>query len=298
MDKCDLYGGIARAELPCDSFDMGEGIVVSKTYAHIFSSFMMAFGRAEKGKPSPAPWRAAKGGFSFDILRQIHVPLSFDPVGFFDRLNTIWWFTALLRFRTSPYILLPVIADGPFADGPKDESITFFPVELDPIVLRVQHEWKLQVQEDDLEWIKKNWWPAGKLMDNNEFNLIFQAYAACAFMKKQELALISLWGALEGLFSPSRSEVSFRVSSHIAAFLEPAGKARLELQKKIVKLYNARSQVAHGSQDLPENALSDTYALTKRIISRIIDQNHVPTREDLENALLGGARELSLRGSY
>jgi hypothetical protein len=230
MNK-DLYGGLAGLDLPCDSFDMGQGITISRTYAYLWATFMMAFKKGEPGKLTPAPWRAAKGGFSFQVLGQVHVPVSFSPEHFFDQLNTIWWFVALLRFRSSPYIVVPVVADGPFADGPKNEEIRFLPMEVENCLLKVEEPGHVDL--DALEWIKEKWWSAGQLMNQStEFNLLFQAHAQCIFTRNPTLALMSLWGALEGLFSPTRTEVTFRVSSNIAAYLEPSGKGRIELQKK------------------------------------------------------------------
>lgn len=62
------------------------------------------------------------------------------------------------------------------------------------------------------------------------------------------------------------------------------GAGRLELQKKIAKLYDARSQATHGGSDLPDDALCDTYA---RVITKVVEANHVPTREDLYDASFG-----------
>ena len=73
------------------------------------------------------------------------------------------------------------------------------------------------------------------------------------------------------MFSPAKAELRFRVSANIAAFLEAPGPGRLELQKKVAKLYDSRSQAAHGGTDLPETALADTYALTKRVLTNVIE---------------------------
>ena len=43
LDECDLYGGLAGGSLPVESYDMGSGVVFSRTYAHLMAPFMMAF---------------------------------------------------------------------------------------------------------------------------------------------------------------------------------------------------------------------------------------------------------------
>jgi hypothetical protein len=91
-----LHGGFAGIELPVDQFDFGEGIVMRRTFVHIMAPYMAAFAPASRGEPHPAPWRAVAGGFGFDIFAELFVPLEFQPPKWFDRLNTVWWFAALI----------------------------------------------------------------------------------------------------------------------------------------------------------------------------------------------------------
>jgi hypothetical protein len=288
LEEYDLFGGLSGPPLPVDQYDMGRGISLTRTYAHLFAPFMMAFAPAPPGQPHPAPWRAAKGGFGFDIISQVHVPRTFSPPQWFDRLNTVWWIVALLRFRASPFVVVPVVANAPFAAGSKDEDIHFWPMEVEQRLLMVDPDSPREIRGSDLDWIKERWWSAGKLMrSNSEFNLLFQACAQCIFTRNPSLAILSLWGALEGMFSPSRAELRFRVSTNIATFLEPPGQARLDLQKTVAKLYDFRSVAAHGGTDLPDNALRDSYNLTKSVVTKIIETDEVPSREDLERALFG-----------
>lgn len=289
LDEFELFGGLSGARLPVEVFNFGRGIAVSRTYAHLMAPFMMAFSPAEHGRPHLAPWRAAKGGFAFDIDAQIHVPREFKPPEWFDRLNTVWWFVALLRFRATPFVLVPVVASGPFAKAKDDNEEThFWPMEVEQRLLILEEKASHEICEDDLEWIRRHWWDAGKLMNRSqEFSLLFQACAQCMFARNPALALLSLWGALEGLFSPAKTELRFRVSANIAAYLEPPGLPRMELQKKVAKLYDARSQAAHGGADLPKDALQESYALTKRVITKVIEANNAPNREELDTVLFG-----------
>jgi hypothetical protein len=293
LDEFDLYGGLSGSLLPVDKYDLGCGVTFSRTFAHLMAPFMMAFSPAESGKPHPAPWRAAKGGFGFDITIQIHIPRDFRTDKWFDRLNSIWWFVALLRFRATPYIVVPVVASGAFAKAATaEEEIHFWPMEVEPRQLQVQKEASREIRVENLDWIKAHWLDAGKLMrTQNEFNLLFQACDQCIFTRHPSLALLSLWEAIEGLFSPAKVELKFRVSANIAAFLEPPGKGRLALQKRVGKLYDARSVAAHGGADVPLDSLADTYELTKRIITKIIEENRVPRKEDLEASLFGANGE-------
>lgn len=67
----DLHAGLSGLELEDESFDLGDGLRLSKTYAHLMSPFLMAFAPAPPGGHHPAPWRAASGGFSFDVNAEL-----------------------------------------------------------------------------------------------------------------------------------------------------------------------------------------------------------------------------------
>jgi hypothetical protein len=120
-----------------------------------------------------------------------------------------------------------------------------------------------------------------------EFNLAFQTFAKSQFARRGSMALLAMWGALESLFSPARSELRFRISSNIAVFLEPPGKSRLALQEEVAKLYNARCTVAHSSEEECEKELVKTYCLVKRVITKLIEDGHVPTLSELKARMFG-----------
>lgn len=94
-----LFAGIAGVDLDVEAFELGHGVTLRRTYAHFMAPFLIAFSPAKKGSHHPAPWGAVKGGISFDIHIELHVPISFSVPKFFDRLNTIWWITALIRLK-------------------------------------------------------------------------------------------------------------------------------------------------------------------------------------------------------
>ena len=77
----DLFGGLSGASLTVDRYDLGSGIVISRTFAHLMAPFVMAFAPAEPGKPHPAPWRAAKA--SVNALLKTVAP-SRETLGYGD----------------------------------------------------------------------------------------------------------------------------------------------------------------------------------------------------------------------
>jgi hypothetical protein len=284
-----LHAGIAGISLPINQFDFGQGITLRKTFAHIMAPYLAAFAPAEAGKPHPPPWKAISGGVGFDIQAELFIPLDFTPSHWFDRVNTVWWLVALIRLKASNLATVPVIANKPFADIPlSEEEPYFWSIEMKPSRLVPVEKPSKAIDELDLNWIGNHWFSGGKLMnENDDFNLAFQAIDGCIWSHSSSLALVSLWGALERLFSPSHFELSFRVSATIASYLEAPGEERLACYRRIKKLYDARSKAAHGSQLDESKALFETYALLKRALIKMMEEKHVPTREQLESRLFG-----------
>jgi hypothetical protein len=182
-----------------------------------------------------------------------------------------------------------VLSNASFGKTAQNSS-SFWPVESESERTRLVLEPASgsSISNDDLEWIRAKWITGGQLMHrSSEFNLAVQAFDQSAFARDPALALLQLWSALEGVFSPSRSELRFRVSANIATFLEPAGERRAILHRRVAKLYDARSAAAHGRPEQSLEPLVETYSLLKRVLLRIIDDNYVPSISDIESALFG-----------
>jgi len=286
----DLFAGFAGVELTCEDFQFGHGISIQTTYAHVMAPYLAAFSPAKPGSPHPPPWKSVGGGLSFDITAQLHIPLDPPPVRqWFDSLNTVWWFAALLRLKSTPLLHVPVISSMPFSEVPHTESEpVFWPAEMEEIRLMPSENPSRTIGRDDLEWVKEHWLSGGQLMLENEgFNTAFQAFDQCIWQRSPDLALVSLWGALERLFSPSNQELSFRVSASISAYLTRPGKDRHTLYKHAKKLYSSRSKSAHGHRINLADPLIGTYELLGEVLKHMIEMNAVPSRENVEALLFG-----------
>ena len=281
-----IYAGLAGVRLHVDSFELGHGLRLDRTYSHFMAPFIMAFALPEVGQPHPGPWKSVDGGMAIDIQVQLTIPDSFALSNFFDRLNTAWWITALTRLRAAPRAHMPVIANRAFGEIPLDsDSASILPVEVQPRRLAASLGTK-ELGADDLLWIQSVWIQGGRLMDSSkDFNAAFQALDSASAMPTKDLAMLTMWGALERLFSPSNSEIRFRVAVNIASYLEPPGAERKELARRIKKLYDARSSVAHGRELNSPDSWMETQSLAGRILIQMLDRGKVPTQDDLDDAL-------------
>jgi hypothetical protein len=288
MDSGPLYGGIADARMPVASFDLGAGVTLSSAEAHLMRPFLMTYRRPESSFPA---MMAATGSFGFDVVAELYLPENFQRSQWFDRANTIWWLAALLRLRATPRLRVPVLSDASFSDLSFSRTQRFWPVELEADRTKLIFDASAgdAVSIDDLTWVRDHWLEAGRLMhQKRELNTLFQAFDQCSHARDPLLALLLMWSSLEGMFSPARTELRFRIALNLASFLEPPGPSRAGLQKECAKLYDARSAAAHGKPDVALEPLTETYLLIKRVLMKIIETNHVPTGLEIEEAVLHG----------
>jgi hypothetical protein len=286
----NVHAGLAGLELQEPTFDLGDGVSLTKTYAHLMAPFMLAFKPAPIGGHHPAPWKAAQGGFSFDVNAELLIPAHIEEK-FGSKIEVARTIVFLLRLGVNPATTLPVFSNYPFALLPdvRDNEARLLPFEVQP------RHFPLGViggaaTSGAITWVKERWQITQKLTNESpEFSLAVEAIDGGQFVKSSALALVSLWGALEALFSPSTSELKFRVSSLVAAFLEPPGAVRHSLQKQIAKLYDKRSAAAHGKPKHEAEDLLATFNLLRRVLMEIIDRGKTPHKEELEELLFGSA---------
>ncbi|PPE78848.1 hypothetical protein C3941_15745 [Kaistia algarum] len=258
------------------------------TYAHLMSPMTMAFTPVGPGRHHPAPWKQARGGFGQDIITQVTIPPAAGETAE-ERQTIATTILFLLRLWSDPSITLPAISNMPFATirDAADAVAHIIPVE------HRQKSFPLAAIDssrilNSLPWVVTHFEPTFHLMTtSSEFRLAAGALDTGQFVENSALALISLWGALEAIFSPSTSELRFRVSSLIAAYTKPRGPTRLAEQRRIVNLYDKRSAAAHGKPSHAGDDLLQTFELLRSVLIKIIGDGKIPTKNELEELLFG-----------
>lgn len=288
-DEQYLYGGLSGVELSVDSFDLGENVVLRKTYAHLMSPYIMAFAPPGPEGYHPAPWKAARGGLGFDIHIELRVPMAPTPGSNLVARETIWWIAALIRLAQCPFMMIPVVSDHPFDEaGSSDQEPILQPFETTPRIMKPPEDSSPTLDDSTLEWVREKWLESWRLAGSHKkFSTAVKAFDYATVQGKTSSSLLALWGALEQLFSPSPGELRYRVASLLASYLEPPGEARLKLYERVKKLYDKRSTAAHTAKDSDLGPLVETYVLTRNVLVDIIDECRVPTQEDLERRLFG-----------
>lgn len=286
----DLYAGISGIPMAEDRYDLGGGLSLERTFTHLMGSFFMAFSAPkEPGQHHPGPWKSVPGATSFDVIAELRVPYEL-PAAVGTQMDVARMVMMLLRLGVHPGIGSPVVANYPLASMPQrpdteiwlranEQLPRFFSVVSDATTITPEHA----------AWLAKTWPVAIKLhQENQDFALAMQALDGSHFIYNSALALVSLWAALEALFSPSTSELKFRVSALIAAFLEKPGPTRYELQQSVAKLYDKRSAAAHGKPKHEDADLLATMNLVVHVLVKMLADGKVPRKGDLERSLFGG----------
>ena len=288
MERKMLFFGLHGLQLPESGFELGNGVVVRETYAHIFAPFMVAFAPPEEPtKHHPGPWSAASGGISYDISAELVVPIE-NEGGTDKAIQTARVILFLFRLAVNPAVTLPVFSNLAFArENANEEHQGLHPFEVQnrSFALVVDKE---AASFDSLKWVREHWQVTQELLKKSpEFALAKEAIDQGQFIQNTTLTLVSLWGALEALFSPSTSELRFRISALIASFLKEPGPSRRELQKKIAKLYDKRSAAAHGRPRHDQQHLLETFNLLRNVLFKIIESGYVPNKDQLDIMLFG-----------
>lgn len=284
-----MYVGLAGIEWDGGQVDLGHGVLLRKTYAHLMAPFMVAFFPAPEGKPHPAPWRAARGGFAFDVTLELEISANVwqSPE---ERMQVAQTVVDLMRFGVSPKISMPIVSNVAFASAADlpDRTSVFIPVEIEPRWFSLASDRDGPMLPNELAWVTDHWKAALELKRQHaEFRNAVDALSRGQFVRNQSLTLVSLWAALESMFSPSTTELRFRVAVLIASFLEPPGAKRRALHKRVMDLYDHRSAAAHGKPKNDADGLLQTFELLRCVVLKIIQNGRVPSREDLESSLFG-----------
>ncbi len=282
-----LFLGLSDLALDDAPIDLGGGVTLRPTAARLRTSPFFYSGKSLNDDAK------VLHGLNLDlrdvdIKAELQVPPT--PSGELSVQYEIGRFIVfLIRLWVEPRVTVPLLATSSMESvrKAKDEDRFIRPLEVWPRFFHVELEGARSTSEE-MSWIRENWRSALKLyQDHTEFRLAADAIDNSAFISNTALILISLWGALEALFSPSTSELRFRVSSLIAAYLEPPGDARHERQREVSGLYDKRSAAAHGRPKHQVDDLVDTYALLRTVLLRMIEKKHVPQKRELEGILFG-----------
>ena len=284
-DNVPLFGGIAGAVLGVDRFDVCNGLVLRKTFAHVMSPYVVAFRRpGHADQPHPGPWKSARGGLSADIEIEMALDRGVRPTAF-DGVNTLWWLLALMRLVSGAPLRLPVISDAAF-DRIEQGSLepNLWPVETLPQQIRTVVDPTQIIDDERLVWVREAFAPGAKLMQEPHFNRAFQVFDGAIWAHSAGSALIAIWAAVETLIAPGRGDISHKLASSVAALLETSRPERDRLFGRVKSLYEARGGSVHNSRSPEPQHLFASFEIARRCFMSCIDRRSLPDFTGLQES--------------
>ncbi len=284
----NFYVGIAGLPMTGEEFDLAGGVRIRRLYAHMIDCRMMSYSEGTPEKPLPTPVKVVRGGSSIDVSAEVAIP-SEAVKQFGDAREIAAAVVFTLRLGVTPAASLAAVSNAPITVAHAlDEAAWVAAVESEPRKIRLETDGTFG--ESEAAWVAARWPAALRLSkESAEFALAVDALSIGQYIHRSALTLVALWAALEALFSPSTSELRFRVSSLIAAYLETPGESRRQRALEVGKLYDKRSAAAHGKPTHEMEHLLATFNLLREVATKILDDGHVPTKAELEQRLYGEA---------
>lgn len=282
-----MYIGISSLKTDETVYELGDGILVRKSFGHLMAHYMLALRPAPGNQSHPAPWHQAGTHFSSDATAEIYIPEALGTLK--ERQEILSVIVFLMRIVIDPEIRMLAVSNMPF--GPENADLKnreVFAIET------AERHFPISIAQDtSLElmsafWIKMHWKTTLQMQrQNKKFSLACEAFDQGPFLRNTGLTLVSLWGGLEALFSCNQGELRFRLACYLAAYLEPAGQKRFDCKEQISDLYDRRSKAAHGTPKHTSDELISSFVLLRKALIQIITADHIPAQNELEGLLLG-----------
>ncbi|MEO8873626.1 MAG: hypothetical protein ABI444_13225 [Candidatus Kapaibacterium sp.] len=279
--KTEKFAAFTGIQVGDEPLDFGDGLFLQK--AHL--KFEMPFSLIKpklKSTDRREVWLLP--GQDFDSIEsELHFMENSKYLNDFDK--TLRAFVFMLRIFVNPEVLNPIISNTTFSTI---IDVALAGANLLPRETQTRHIiFKLANESADSRSMAdaKQAWPSIYQLytESSEFRLAADAFDSVHFVINPGLALVSIWGAIESIFSPSTSELKFRVSSLVSSYLFRHD--RHENQKNIAKMYDKRSSAAHGRTDIASKDLTASVNLLRLILIKIIQDGRVPSKDELEQNL-------------
>ncbi|WP_342619568.1 hypothetical protein [Rhodoferax sp. GW822-FHT02A01] len=291
------YAGLSGLEFLSDwqPLELGEGLLIQRTYGHFMQSNIMAFKLpANPGEHHAGPWKATTQHDGWDVHAELFIPSSYKPKHGASLRDVAGTLVAMIRLKCDPNVRFLVESNYSLSAGADlGDQMRIKPIETMPQYTRLGfvNPEDAKMASHRLVWVRDNWKHAVSLMGSHaDFKTAIDTFAMSMFIPNHGTTLVALWGALEALFSPSTSELRFRVSILLASYLHPPGEDRAKIQKEIYDLYDKRSAAAHGKPKHSFDHLVQTFNIMQVVLVRMIEENSVPTKAHLNDLLLGGVK--------
>jgi hypothetical protein len=206
----------------------------------------------------------------------------------YDILNRAWLLNTLLVLRKKTSINSIALLNQSWNKLKDINNVQANLCDYHVKMLKTESLNELNVENGDIEWIKKYYENANTLaFENEKFRYALEVINSWRYCVDVKSAIAILWAAIESIVNVS-IEISYRLSLSISSLLYERGDERIQKFKEIKKLYTLRSKVVHGSNlkdSQIEKALVESFELLSELIVFMIEKNKLIKDIDFENAI-------------
>lgn len=206
----------------------------------------------------------------------------------YDILNRAWLLNTLFVLRKKTSINSIALLDQSWSNLKEINDVRANLCDYHVKMLRVENLNELKIEQNDVEWINKNFETANTLAFKHEkfrYSLeVINTWRYCVDIKS---AIAIIWSAIESIVDVS-SEITYRLSLSISSLLYERGDNRIMKFKDVKILYGLRSKVVHGSnlkETEIEKALIGSFNLLSELVVYMIENNKMINEDDFQAAI-------------
>ena len=133
------------------------------------------------------------------------------------------------------------------------------------------------IKEAECTWLENNFSIAARLMDEKRFYTAVNSLWAYRMNPNPFVQMAVLWAGIESLVGAGSYELSYRISTITALFLDTGAEGR----NSIKKLYNARSKAVHEGHIKDIRDVNKSAALLRDLLLKCIEVVDLPNEEKL-----------------
>jgi ribosomal protein L29 len=191
-----------------------------------------------------------------------------------------------LRVRTQTELFCPAVCNHPWDDLVATAESPAIACRFEPHVYSLDIGEPTLIDNNDIDWVKNNLGKVLSLSKQTRFSTALDALCSYLHTERDRMKAAQLWVGIEAIFEV-QFEISYRVPLLAALMLKPRGPGCKQLRDQVKKLYNERSKAIHGQEF--KNAKEHVHEVRKllaRLLTKIIEDGHLPNKDDFDDLAL------------
>lgn len=200
-----------------------------------------------------------------------------------------YYLIAALRIKTGVDIIVPMASNSSWSLVPAMASDTLEVKMIEDFPCAREFDPNIKTSIADLEWVENNMLNLLELaIANPQLEIAIESVSTFHQQGSLRMSIVALWAGIEALLNVY-SELRFRLSIELAAYLGQNQSEKISIYNQLKKMYDIRSKAVHGAKmddSILVKHILETRGILRRILIKIAENNSIPTSDELEALLL------------